>query len=308
MIEEAASADAPQATLAPDGVPVPGHVRVAMGHAALAYLADRCGADVLHIKGVAVHHSFGRTRGGTDADVLVRPSHISRYMDVLRREGWRQLTTFETDSDFGSAATFRHDLWGYADVHRFFPGVTATWEAAFDRLWRDRMVMEIAGYPCAVPDVVAQSVVLVLNGARSGNAHLSLDVGTGWSDASPERRLEMVALVADLGAQVAFAAGTGELERFRGSRQYWLWKIESEGDGGRTAKWAARIWAAPTFGRALRLLARIPLVNTDHLAVRLGRPPTRAEVFREFLARPARGVAQEWRRIATGTRRRRRRA
>lgn len=298
MVEESASAGAVQQTPAPDGVlaPVPGLVRVAMGHAALAYLADECGVDVLHIKGVAVHHSFGRTSGGTDADVLVRPSHIERFFGVLRRADWRQMTTFETDSDFGSAATFRHELWGYADIHRFFPGVTAPWESAFDRLWRDRMVTEIAGYPCSVPDVVAQSVVLVLNGARTGRAGRSQDVDDAWHSAPPEQRRLMLALVADLGAEVAFAAGTGELERFRGARQYWLWKIESEGGATRTAKWAARIWAAPTLGQAIRLLGRSPLVNTDHLAARLGRRPTRIEVFREFLARPARGIAQEWRR------------
>lgn len=300
MIEEAASARALQNTLAHDGLlaPVPGRVRVAMGHAALAYLADECGADVLHIKGVAVHHSFGRTSGGTDADVLVRPSHIERLFGVLRRAGWRQMTTFETDSDFGSAATFRHELWGYADVHRFFPGVTAPWEAAFDRLWRDRMVTEIAGYPCFVPDVVAQSVVLVLNGARTGRAHRSPDVEDAWQGASPEQRRLMISLVSELVAEVAFAAGTGELERFRGAKQYWLWKIESEGGATRTAKWAARIRAAPTLGQAFGLLMRSPLVNKDHLAARLGRRPTRTEVLREFLARPARGIAQEWRRVS----------
>lgn len=285
---------------------VPTRVRVAMGHAALAFLADVCGADVLHIKGVAVHHSFRRTSGGTDADVIVRPSHVERYFRILRQEGWRQLTSFETDSDFGSAATFRHDLWGFADVHRFFPGVTIPIEDAFDRMWRDRVVQDIAGYPCAVPDVVAQSVVLVLNAARSGRPGGSPDVEAAWLEASPERRQAMVELVADLGAQVGFAAGTGELERFRGSRQYRLWKIESAGGAGRATKWLARIWAAPSLRGALRLALRAPLVNTDHLAIRLGRRPTRVEVVREFFARLAGAAAQGLRAVALGFGRRRR--
>lgn len=272
---------------------VPTRVRVAFAHAALAWLADQGGFDVLHIKGAAAHPSFDRRSGGTDADVLVRPSQVAGYLAALRRNGWRELTTFATDSDFGSAATFRHELWGYADVHRFFPGFGGPFEAAFDRLWRDREVREIAGYPCPVPDVVAPSVILVLNAARTGGSGArAADLTAVWDRAPAQRRHAMSSLVADLGAQVAFAAGTGDLERFRGSRQYRLWRIESQGGASRAAKWAARIWAAPSIREACRLGLRLPLVNVDHLAMILGRRPTRSEVLREFWARPARGVGE----------------
>ena len=62
-------------------------------------------------------------------------------------------------------------------------------------------------------------------------------------------------------------------------------------------EWVARVWAAPTPGAAIRLALRAPLVNTEHLAHRIGRKPTRLEVLREFVARPYRGVAQELARL-----------
>lgn len=192
-------------------------------------------------------------------------------------------------------------MWGYGDIHRFFPGIGAPPEVAFERLWRDRQVKEIAGIPCWVPSLPAQAVILVLNAARSQGARQS-DVDAAWVSASPERRREMTELVADLQAEVAFAAGIGELERFRGAREYDLWRIESQG-GTRMAKWRARIKAAPTNRARIRLVLRLPLVNTDHLAVVLGRPPTRRDVALEFFARPARGIAEAARALVRRTRR-----
>lgn len=269
-------------------------IRVAFAHAALQWIASVEAVDTLHIKGTALDPAFGRTdRGGSDADVLVRPSHVARYLGALRSTGWTQVTTFGTDSDFGSAVTLRHRAWGIGDVHRYFPGIGASAEAAFELLWRDRLSSEIAGVACPVPSITAQAVVLVLNAARAGTSP-SADVATAWGSAPPERRQAMTALVADLGAEVAFAAATGELERYRGAREYDLWRIESQG-GTRIAKWRARIKAAPTVRGKARLALRAPLVNTDHVAVILGRPPTRREVVREFFARPARGLREEGR-------------
>lgn len=238
--------------------------------------------------------SFGRDgRGGTDADLLVRPRHADAYLRSLALARWSPLTSFQSDSDFGSSSTLWHNLWGHADVHRFFPGIGAPPEVAFERLWRDRQVKEIAGIPCWVPSISAQAVILVLNAARSQGTRQG-DIDVAWVNASPERRREMTELVADLQAEVAFAAGIGELERFRGAREYDLWRIESQG-GTRMAKWRARIKAAPTVRDRARLAFRAPLVNTDHVAVILGRPPTRREVVREFFARPARGLREEGR-------------
>ncbi len=272
-------------------VDVPLSVRLRFGHAAVQYLADEIGVDLLHIKGVAVDPALRSDRAsGSDVDVLVRPGHIARLDRAMRQHGWRLYSTFEWGSPFGHAQTYLHDAWGYVDIHRFFPGIRVEPGRAFERLWRDRSEVQIAGIGCYVPSVAGQSVLLVLNAARSGTGR-SVDVRTAWIDASADRRAEMAALVADLDGPVAFAAATNGLERYRRERDYRLWKIVSEG-GSRSAEWWARIRAAPNLGAALRVAARAPRVNIDRLAHRLGRAPTRREVVGEFFRRPIRALRE----------------
>jgi hypothetical protein len=146
-----------------------------------------------------------------------------------------------------------------------------------------------------VPSVVGQSVLLLLNAARSATRSRP-DVRQVWRNAPDERRAQIGALVADLDAPVAFAAATGGLERYRHERDYRLWKIVSEG-GSRSAEWWARVRAAPSFAAALGVAARAPRVNVDHLAHRLGRTPTRGEIVGEFFRRPGRAVAEAWTRL-----------
>ncbi|WP_448811699.1 nucleotidyltransferase family protein [Agromyces bauzanensis] len=271
-------------------VSVPLSVRLRFGHAAVQQLAERVGVDVLHIKGVAVAPELRpMTHRGSDVDVLVRPEHVVRLDRALRRHGWRLYTTFELGSPFGHAQTYLHDAWGYLDIHRSFPGIRIAPARAFDRLWTDRDAITIAGVGCAVPSVPAQAVLLILNAARSKADRQ--DVSVAWRTADDERRTQIVALVADLDAPVAFAAAVGDLERYRGERDYRLWKVVSAG-GSRSEEWWARVRAAPTFVAAVRVILRAPLVNIDHLAHRLGRRPTRAEILAEFFARPARAVGE----------------
>jgi hypothetical protein len=156
-----------------------------------------------------------------------------------------------------------------------------------------RSTKALAGVSCGVPSLAAQVLILVLNAARSGGASSRMAlVRTVWDGTPPDLRDEVTALAASLRAEVAFGAGLGELERYRGRRDYLLWKVASQG-GTRLEEWVARVWAAPTPRAAFQVVARAPRVNTEHLAIRIGHQPTRVEVLREFVARPVRGVNQE---------------
>lgn len=274
---------------------VPLRVRVAVGHAAAQLVADRTGVDVLHIKGPALDDELvWDGREGTDADVLVRPSHAPAYVAALEAEGWELRSHFENSSVFEHSATLWHDLWGYVDVHRYFPGISVDAETAFERLWEDRETQLIADYPCAVPSVVAQVLILVLHAARGGGSpRAAEDVRTSWVEASPQRRADVAALCRELRADVAFAAGTGHLDDFRGAREYELWSVVSRG-GTRVQEWRARVKAAPTRRAALRVVLRAPLVNVEHLAMVRGHRPSRREVAVEFFARPVRGLREGW--------------
>lgn len=271
-------------------VAVPLDVRLRFGRAAVQVVADRVGVAVLHIKGDAVDPSLRPMQTGTDVDILVRPTDVSRLDLAIRREGWQLYSTFAYGSPFGHAQTYLHDTWGYLDLHRAFPGIRLDPASAFDVLDRDGRLIDKVGVACRVPGVDAQAILLLLNAARAGGRG-NPDVAWIWGRALPADRERFVRLADELRARVALAAATGDLEKYRGSREYALWKAISEG-GSRGAEWWGRIRAASSAREALTIVARIPRVNVERLRHQLGREPTRGEILREFLRRPRRAAAE----------------
>ena len=227
-------------------VDVPLPVRVELAHAAVQALADEAGVDVLHIKGPAVHPGLrSRVRTGTDVDVIVRPSGVDRLMTTLDAHGWRVETTFDAGSAFDHAANLFHDSWGLLDVHRHYPGMDRDPSAAFQRLWSSRGSVQLAHVPCAVPDPIAQSLVLLLHAARSSapRRHTHPDVAPNWTDRTAQDRERIRALAAATGATVALAAATGHLDEHRGDPEAAVWEVFVHG-GDRLDEWSARFRAA----------------------------------------------------------------
>jgi hypothetical protein len=258
----------------PVEVPVPLAVRLLFGRAAVQVIADDVAADLLHIKGDAVDKALrARDASGTDIDVMVRPTHVARLHDALVRHGWVVYSSFVYGSPYGHAQTYRHPDWGFLDLHRMFPGMAA-----------------------AVPSPTGQAVLLVLNDVRSHKAARAIAT---WVDRPGLDRAEVMDLVERLDARVAFAAATGDLARYRGERDYRLWKGVTEGSS-RAGEWWARVRAARTLREALDIVARAPLANVERLAHQLGRTPTRAEVLRATMMRPVRALRE----LASGVRRR----
>lgn len=276
---------------------VPSRVRLSLAHAAVQFLADENGLDVLHVKGLALDPSqVWSGRISTDTDVLVRPDHVRPMLHALEGHGWRVVNTFENASAFEHSTTLWHDQWEFLDLHRAFPGIDRDAARSFDLLWRDRGQRVIAEVACPVPSVPAQALLLLLHAARSGgNARARRDIEQVWEAATPERRDEISSLVEELGAQVAFSVILGKLERHRGAPEYALWKVWSVG-GTRLEEWRARVQAAPTMRRKAAVALRSMRVNVEHLELVRHRRVTRAEVLREFFARPYRGLREELRR------------
>lgn len=270
----------------------PLRIRVRFSHAAVERVARAAGIPILHVKGPAAHPTLrDAQRTGTDADVIVRPGHADALVTALLTAGWAMRARFETGSVFEHAATLWHPHWGYVDVHRAFPGIGVPEDDAFTRLWQDRQELELAATTCAVPSIAGQALLLVLHEAREplGEGH-DEDVRRAWIDADPELRAQVATLRDELQAQIAFAAAEGTLEQYRDHPHYRLWRHMRFG-GSRLDEWRARSAAAPTRRAAARLLVRSLAVNVDHLAMDLGRPPTRREQ-----------LAAWWHRITTAVR------
>lgn len=266
--------------------------RVSLARASVQVLADSVGARLLHIKGETVDESLGGLRPpGSDVDALVDPGAIRSLHHVLLAHGWSVYSTFTFGSPFEHAQTYAHEVWGYFDLHRRFPGVGLPDQAAFDLLWPERIPRDDAGVRYDTPGVEAQAVLLLLNEVRNGRPRPPF-----WADLDDAQRADCEALVTSLDAGVAFAAAHGELESMRGRREYRLWKYTLEG-GPRVKEWWARAAAQPTRGAALRVLIRAPRVNTDQLRHRLGRAPSRGRhlgILRPGRARYPRKPAADW--------------
>lgn len=276
-----------QADAAPAKMPIA--ARVHLSHAVVQKLAHDRGIDLLHLKGPAVLPGLRREgRRSGDADVLVRPSHLHRLIEALESIGWEQRTDFATGSVFAHAANWWHDSWGWVDVHVSWPGVTIDAEAAFDVLQRDSVRMPIAHRDCPVPGRTAQRLVLVLHAARSGG---STDADDAWVGADPDEQQQVRDLAAELGAQVALAAGIGELELHRGAPTYALWHHLVHG-GTRLDEWGARLTAARGPRARVELLTSAVRVNRDHLRLELGRPPTPRDVRARQLRRLRRAAGE----------------
>lgn len=257
------------------GRQAPVAARVHLAHAVVQKLADDAGIDLLHLKGPAVLPGL-RAPGkqSSDVDVLVRPSHLERLVDALESVGFEQRTDFATGSVFAHAANWWHDDWGWVDVHHTWPGVMVGAEEAYDVLSRNQVVHQIAHRDCLVPSRTAQRLILVLHAARSATG---VHVDHAWAGATPAEQDDVRALAAELRAQVALAAGIGELDQHRGDPTYALWHHFLHG-GTRVELWRARLAAAPTLRAKADLISEATRVNRDHLRMELGRPPTRADL------------------------------
>lgn len=281
-------------------VAVPLEVRLRFGRAAVQVVADRAGADILHIKGETVHESLRPRQMGTDVDILVRPSDVTRLDRAIRAEGWRLHSSFAYGSPFAHAQTYIHDAWGYLDLHRWFPGIRLDPSGAYEVLARDAYAIDEVGVGYRVPQIDAQAVLLVLNAARMAGADPE-STRREWERAPKQDQERRLRLISELRADLAFATAMGELERFRGHPEYRLWKSVSE-PGSRSAEWWGRIRAARSLPEALALIARAPLVNVERLAHLLGHEPSRREIVREFLRRPRRAASEAWRSLRRGRR------
>lgn len=270
---------------------VPVGLRAYLAHAALQTIAEDLGVALLHVKGPATDPALGRPRSrSTDADVLVRPDQVESFIDELEAHGWREMTSFATGSAFGHAATYFHDSWGYADVHRVFPGIRA--RDAFAQLWEHRREADLAGITCAVPSLTAQRLLLMLHLARNGAGEADPDYERAWSSLTQDERAEIHGLALSLEAEVALAAALGQLDFYVDDPAHDLWQVFSARSHSRLSEWGARMKAAPGAKAKTRLALRALLVNRDHLAMRLQRQPTRAEIVQEFFHRLGAGVSE----------------
>jgi len=269
---------------------IPVTLRVHLAHATLQAIAEECGADVLHIKGPAVDPSLRpEGRASVDADVLVRPAHLKRFLEGLRRRGWHEVLGLPSGGLVEHSANWYHGELGQVDVHVRFPGIQIEPGRAFDRLWEGRGSQNIAGRASQVPNAEAQRLILLLHAARNLESRAA-DIRVAWTDASETERDSMRSLAGELKADVALGAATGRLEEYRDAAEYELWRLLANGEVQTRvlAGMSASTRAAPAGAKWVRLrtvrhMLHLVRDKPRRLAAQLRREPTRAEVINGYL-------------------------
>lgn len=268
-----------------ESVVVPDDVAREFAHAAAEHLATAAEVRTLHIKGLALDPSLRRDPISNDVDILVDPAGTSALCDRLAEAGWVIETDFVSGSPFEHAATWHHPVWGYLDVHRWWPGIEIDPAQAFDLMWAARRPRQFAGAAAAVPALIDQRVILLLNAARAGSHARPQDLDSSWRELTHTQQQQIRARIGQFRAEPAFAVTQGTLEQFRARRSYRLWRAVSQ-PTSRTAEWYARMYAADGLAGRLRLIGRAVVVNRQHLEVLAGRPLRRREL-----------LAAQWRRV-----------
>ncbi len=214
----------------PSRVPVPLRIRLRFGRAAVQVVADAVGVDVLHIKGNAADPALRPIESsGTDVDILVRP-HMSRLSMVHCVPRLAALQHVRLRIPLRACTDLSPRFVGYLDLHRWFPGIRADPEVAFQRMWTDRRTVSFADVGCEVPDIAAQAALLVLNSARGAGD----DADLARVGRMPRRTTGIRSRSSSVtGRPGGLRRCEGELERWKGARDYRLWKVISEGGPAR---------------------------------------------------------------------------
>lgn len=269
---------------AQEEVGLPQDMRIRLGHALIEHTAQQRGIKLLHIKGYAVDSGlYSPGRRSSDIDVLVHPDHIDEFVDVLLGRGWRTVTRFTSGSIFQHAMTLWHDSWGYADVHRSYPGIEISASDLFEELWRSRTSRLIADIPCTVPATHHQALLIVLHAARDPYRGAS-DVRYLRETQTPKEWDALKNEAERFGAGLAFAAATGGLDEFSNHPKHDVWAVVS-GGGSRMELLAARARAAPSLRSRTTLLLSAAFTNRDHLRMSLQREPRLMDYVKELRGR-----------------------
>lgn len=150
------------------------HLSVSLPVAAatpLAYaLVDRIASKnevrVLAIKGPLLEKFGLRSQKlSSDADILVEPSKMTEFCELLGTYGWRDRDVRYSPSILDPhSRTLIHDEWPTdIDVHSYFPGFFGDPSEVFDLLWGERIKVEIAGVSIWTASRVSNAVIALLH-------------------------------------------------------------------------------------------------------------------------------------------------
>lgn len=246
---------------------------VLLTSALIQWVADQAGIRILHVKGPAAENVLDFPRTWSDVDVWVDPARMSDFMAHLEKVGFIAGPKTPNSGWSHSVDMMPGPLWGArADVHRRFPGMAVGDQAAFERLWADRVTLPLAGYPCTTPDRVAHALLIGLHAARSPQGSPKwVEASSAWDALGAEERPRLTRLAADLRAESALGVRWDEFSSYSSDRDREYWAAWAARDA--TTLWWHRVRRAVRNPSELfRLLLSLAVYVTPLVRLRRGNP------------------------------------
>ena len=267
---------------------MPVSVAIRFTHASLQVLAEDHGIDLLHIKGPAVDDALLEVRvanisttDGAPESEAESPVGAARDRGATQHRRRRARPSGSPRPPVRGDAPARLDdevpvrgrvgvrARGHHDPPLPGPRGRASTLPRDRRRTRKRRSRRCGGtgtrssWPGS-PALSRQSLPNVSSSSSTRPAPASSPTRTScrsWTAAREDDRDAVRRLAADLGAEVALAAGTGRLDEFSGARGYALWLALSTGERSLVRMWVARVKAAPTRRAALRTAVHLLVPN-----------------------------------------------
>lgn len=286
-----------------------------LAHALAGMLARESRTRVLSIKGPASdQHRLRSPRTAADADVLVDPAGFERFCSELEMRGWRTRYGRETPSLLPPhSRTYIHESWPCdIDVHSAFPGFFAGADAAFEALWRTRVMLSVAHTVSFAPSRAGSAVIAALHAQRSSQSarhraegdQVRSVVGTEFRD---DEREEFYRIAREGGAvwvlrDLIESLDIGPLISDASPDDQRLWNLNrTYNEDGSAVGWLLH-WKAATWSRRPMILIRAIWVSRADIPRNDERAmPTRSEAWRYRRARWRRGAAALGRFISRST-------
>lgn len=288
--------------------PIPQRAANELAAALVARLAAEAAIRTLLLKGFAEEIDGLRpARAMADVDILIAPGDAEAFRDTLAKCGWVQRPEIAVANALvAHSDTYSHPEWPCdIDVHRYFPGVLAPAQRAFEVLWDRRRSVELADVRCDVTDPVATILVAVLHAYRHGadvpRHREKLGVIARRVDRDGLALLDDVRRLAfEIGAEGPMAPwfadrGIEIVPRYTEGLDGW-WRRHDAGDSLFSQLLAVSKGMKPAARARLMWRGAWP-TRSDLIALNGGSPVSMAHVWRLRVARLARG-AKEARRMA----------
>lgn len=291
-------------SLRPPSAPLPREAAIGLCHALVQDAAAAVDARVIFFKGlVANRHELRPTWTPSDVDVFVEHGQIDQVLHQLQKLGWYRRPESDAHRYFVThSVSLIHLQWPIdIDLHVSFPGIFRDYGTTFERLWSQRVTLEIAHRPIQCAGAEHSFILGALHALRSlsdprsrgelRHLHKWLEIRSNEDASAPSQlaaEVKVLAAVEVLAPE--FQDDLNLTPPARVSKEMTQWNVQTR-QLNRTASWLQLISQTRGARSKARLVRQAILPDREAMAIdHPGRVSTTFSLMREHAKRWRRAI------------------